>query len=109
MLEPSYPFLTLAGDLLTLQSNDPAEEGLYDVRLTVGFASWPLKSPLIKTFQVAVQCEILQMDLIKTIPSHMTHLLKVDQPQRNNYEVNYYPACKTTARLTPLADFIKIN
>ena len=40
VLSPVYSFLNVVGDTLVLESNDPAEENVYVVTLTIGLPSF---------------------------------------------------------------------
>lgn len=62
-LSPVYPFLKQVSSgvttVLTLWTDDPRFEGFWDVQLTIAIPSYPTINPIVKNFQVHIECEIL--------------------------------------------------
>lgn len=67
-LSPSYSFLSVVGDNMILQTNDFLDEGVYELHMEVYLQDWPLKSRVVKTIQLQVICEILQMEVFQALP-----------------------------------------
>ena len=77
-LSPVYPFLTIAGNVMTLSTNNPAESGIYTpVTLEVKFQNYPTVT-LLKTFTADIICSVKSISWAATMPTAVSVQVGID-------------------------------
>jgi hypothetical protein len=83
----------MAGDTLTLSSNDANEIGVYDVFVTVSLLNFPEVLPLTTSFKATINCDIQTITLTSPPFNSVTMRIFADPPIEQSLQVVAFPAC----------------
>jgi len=61
------------------------------------------------TFKVIIQCELLSIDIAKSLPAQSTYLIALDPPLFLPFQLNEFPKCGLSYALSPVYDFVSYN
>lgn len=64
VLNPVHSFLTITGNVMTLNTSLVSDAGEYPITLTVSLTQFPEVTPIVKNFKVKIICEILGYTVI---------------------------------------------